>query len=237
MNRAAARVVRRVKAYVKNRTDHGWRSVCQHVIVSPGKDEWWGVVPHGTNLKHSIWERLRAVLHEVGIKGGAVVYHHERVPTKYNDRFDIETDSPHFHIIAFGKINPNAVRSLFDRCGTIVKGMGRPTSLMSIAQYILSHAAVPFNPALRQSSYHTVTWFGCVSYSKFRVPVDFDADFVYCPGCKTSYPLREWVYLDWKGSIPPPDKRWGPLQGNQWAAVTLDRTGGMDCWERHIDYI
>jgi hypothetical protein len=125
-----------------------------------------------------------------------------------------------------------------------VKGLGVRKSTRETALYLLSHAgkAVPLdpewatldgpsltgNPALeepteRRSPLETVTWFGTLSYNRLR-GVKRPAEGVVCPLCGVTVPLRDWMTLSWVGQGPPPEGS-GVVDGNDWRAWALDRTG------------
>ena len=151
-----------------------WRKPV-HISVNPSP-ELWGI-PF-VKLRSSAYR----VLKRVGIVGGSMIYHHSR-----QDEVGKWFFSPHFHVIGYGWHRG------FSIPGWVVKNHGVRKSVFFTAMYQLSHAGV-------NSDYHTVTWFGELSYNKLKAP-ELVEEKPKCPLCGL-----ELVPLIFVGSnrVPPP---------------------------------
>jgi hypothetical protein len=146
---------------------------------------------------------------------------------------------PHFHIIGFGWLDHERVRTLHARDGWVVRGLGPCRSVRETALYLLSHAgrAEPpppsGNPAIEQptrkrSPFAVVTWFGELSYNRLYCPPRL-VEGRYCPVCELLVPLGEWFRLIWSGSGPPPEGS-GVADHASWRGEAIDRTGSRSEW-------
>lgn len=105
----------------------------------------------------------------VGFRGGCCVYHPFR-QEKWSKRWYY---SPHFHIIGFGFIQ--GTDKVHKDTGWVIKNLGRRKSVRATAFYQLSHCGI-------SGKHHTVVWFGCMSYNKFKCP-DRPDNLIKCPIC------------------------------------------------------
>jgi hypothetical protein len=178
--REAKRIERRISAYKMR------RGKPIHFMVSPSERDW-------SLSLDELRGRAYAIAQDVGFLGGSCLFHpfREDEPTK---RWYV---SPHFHMIGYGWIRGS--KQTFERSGWVTKNLGVRESVSATAFYQLSHAGVWYGGGRR----HTVTWFGCLSYSKLRVKPEAK-EVEKCPLCQ-----EELVKLLWSGdlgSCPVPDK-------------------------------
>lgn len=171
-----------------------------HVAVSVPEVQW--------DLKFRKMRKLAYELAmEVGVIGGSIIFHPFR---KWNedDQEDSLKDgfswkeapacwyiSPHFHIIGYGWIHGERVKSVYKRTSWIIKNLGVRNPLQgqtiqdavrATAHYQLSHCGV-------NERFHTVVWFGALSYGKLHVaPIPEQKH--ECPLCGSE--MRGLVFLD-----------------------------------------
>ena len=170
---------------------------------------------------HSFFKRTYSILKFLGISGGLAMYHNDRIPSKFNDRDDMET-GPHMHCLGDASIDPEKVLCVYEQTGILVKGMGRPDDLPGHLAYVLSHLGVPrevipgwiqtevegpFNPALdgiMQTRLHTIRWFG--TWCRLKGHLE---DGRFCAICGHSVPLEDWGRVIWLPMTnDPPDDEW-----------------------------
>jgi len=178
------------------------------------KYHWAISVP--TNLYHLSREELipiaRKIAVFVGIDGGNMVFHHLR---RYNSD-DLDEDmkfgfswktapaswyfSPHFHVVGVGFTSEEKIRALgvYQRgkkkgqkkplgdCW-VVRNLGERESVKSTVQYQLSHAYIP------EGKKHAITWFGCMSYNKFKSCVMPPKEPEVCPECGSEFRKLKFV--------------------------------------------
>lgn len=211
----AARAMSRIRRYLKLRESQGLHSIVQHVVIS-APPELLSELPMW-NDKYAAYMRhfARKLLREVGLQGGWMAFHPHRIPDKFNS-YTVENDGFHWHLIAFGKISPEAVSRVATRTGWIIKGLGRAESLKAVMRYVLSHCGIPVQPLLNPANSksrdvvgHTVTWWGCVAYNALPPAETDEFPDVYCPGCHKYYPFRDWHCLEHRDA--PPDTHFGDL--------------------------
>jgi hypothetical protein len=134
-----------------------------HVVVSPSM----------TDILTLTYEQLRAKTYSIskasGFRGGSCIFH----PFRENDLTNQWYFSPHFHLIGYGWIK--GTKEGYERHGWVVKNVGLRKTVAGTALYQLSHAGI-------HGKYHTVTWFGALSYNKLKVPRSEDVVEV-CPLC------------------------------------------------------
>jgi len=176
MARDSNKATRRIEVYEKKSTESA-----KHIIVSPPS---WIYHKPVRELRKEAYK----VLKKVGAIGGALIYH----PFRYDKDFRRWYFSPHFHIVGFGWISNTA--EIYHKDGWIVKNKGLRDSTFATFYYQLSHAGI-------KRGYHTVTWFGDLSYSKLKVEEDPNPD--ECPLCRAK--LRLVFHYGLFGWVPPPE--------------------------------
>jgi len=170
----AGKIAHRLGAWTKGRVIH--------VIVSPSQKD----------VCLLSYEQLRrksyVVLKKSGFIGGSAIFHPFREdPTSKTWYF-----SPHFHVLGYGWIS--RTKEGYERHGWVVKNAGIRKTVSGTALYQLSHAGI-------HDKYHTVTWFGRLSYNKLRVaPLEEEPE--VCPACGSR--LRELWYF---GSKKLPEEK------------------------------
>ncbi len=176
MARDSNKATRRIEKYESKSKESS-----KHIIVSPPS---W--------IHHKPVRELRKeaykILKKVGAIGGALIYH----PFRYHKDSKSWYFSPHFHIVGFGWISKTA--EIYRKDGWIVKNKGLRDSTFATFYYQLSHAGV-------KHGYHTITWFGDLSYSKLKVEEDPNSD--QCPLCSAK--LRLVFHYGLFGWVPPPE--------------------------------
>lgn len=222
ISKTARRDALRLREYVNIRRGQGKRVCIQHVVLSPPID---GARASMKSLKgfEKMRSRAYAIARQVGLDGGALCFHADRIPSKFNDRTDTE-EGPHFHGLVVGWIDPLTVKKVHDRTGWIIKGLGRRKDLKKTWAYVLSHCHAPvINPALAKSKggpYHRITWFGALSYNKFAFEIPPEG--IKCPVCGLMVPSNQWIRVDYTGAEGPPDGGHGVASGSNWQGWILD---------------
>ena len=174
-----------------------------HVVISvPEKD---AHLLHDDFKK--LRARAYKIAKRVGVKGGCAIFHpfandkmHEETAQKilidestadfdlksikeYYDKMNKSVNfwyiRPHFHLICYGWIDEDAVKSIYEETGYIVKNLGVRDSVRNTAHYQLSHAGI-------KKGVQTVTWFGALSnrnYHKLDPLPKFKPRKPKCPDC------------------------------------------------------
>ena len=176
MGRESNKATRRVKKYERISGEPA-----KHIIISP--PSWL----HEKPLRE-LRKMAYKILKKVNCIGGTLIYH----PFRYHKETQRWYFSPHFHVIGFGWITN--VKELYNQDGWIVKNKGLRDSIFATFYYQLSHAGV-------KHGYHTLTWFGDLSYSKLKVEEEPNPD--VCPLCFAK--LRPVFYYGLFGWEPPPE--------------------------------
>lgn len=176
MARESNKATRRIQKYEKQSGNPA-----KHIIISP--PPWKQYLPIRELRKEAY-----KILKEIGSVGGSLIFH----PFRYHKDSKRWYYSPHFHIIGFGWLVGTA--ETYQKSGWIVKNKGVRESVFATLFYQLSHAGV-------KHGYHTVTWFGDLSYSKLKV--EEEPNLNKCPLCKAK--LRLVFHYGLFGWIPPPE--------------------------------
>ena len=151
-----------------------WRKPI-HLSVNPSPEFW------GMDFKE-MRSKAYKVLKRVGIVGGSLIYHPFR-----QDEHSKWFFSPHFHAVGYGFHNG------FYEKGWVVKNHGVRKSVHATIKYQLSHAGV-------NKIYHTITWFGALSYNVLKI-FPFQEPKPVCPLCGLE--LVPLIYVG-EGTVPPP---------------------------------
>jgi hypothetical protein len=229
--RAALEIKDRLAYAVESKVERG-RVI--HVVVSPPQDaavDAIQILETYRKLKaHGLKTYKRA-----NMRGGCLVFHHARVPSKWNARTRC-VDGPHFHALGFGWIV--RTREIHESTGWVVRNLGVRRNVFRSALYILSHCSRPRSavvadpqgggyPARSRGTERTisrgtapsdedddrylalaVTWWGTVSYNKLSCRVNpAEGAGRYCGLCKANVPLGDWFEAHYFGDEPlrPPD--------------------------------
>ena len=176
MGRESSKATRRIEKY-----EELSKEPPKHIIIS---------VPSWKHYKpvRDLRKEAYRILKKVNCKGGTLIFH----PFRYNRENKAWYFSPHFHIIGFGWITN--VKEIYNKDGWIVKNKGLRDSVFATFYYQLSHAGI-------KKHYHTLTWFGDLSYSKLKVEQEPNPD--VCPLCSAE--LRPVYFYGLFGSRPPPE--------------------------------
>ena len=151
-----------------------------HLAVSVPKKDW---VLSIADMRIEVYKSLRAV-HCIG---GMLIYHPKRQKLDKSWFF-----SPHFHVLGYGWILD--VRKNYFESGYVVKNLRIRKTLEGTIWYQLSHCGI-------SEDYHTVTWFGALSYNKLKV-IYKEPEPAVCELCQGK--LRQVMWIG-KGSMPLPD--------------------------------
>jgi len=172
-NRECDNSKKRLDAFVLK--NHGGKRLKPiHVIVS---------IPHedyGLSLQKLRKKTYRA-LKRVGLLGGMLIYHPKRKKKAGEWYF-----SPHFHVLGYGWLRD--VKRNYVHSGYVVKNVGVRKSVRGTIYYQLSHAGI-------SEKFHTVTWFGKLSYNKLRVP-KIEKEEQICPLCGQKLRRLIWIGKD-----------------------------------------
>ena len=134
-----------------------------------------------------------SAMKEVGVEGGAVIFHAYR-DREYNG-FRQWYYSPHFHIIGFGWIE--GTKEHHAKNNTVIVNLGTRDSVLATVVYQLSHCTIKQG---KKNARHSLTWIGSLSYSKLSIPKE-EADEQKCPYCYDNLVTLEFC----DGYDPPPD--------------------------------
>jgi len=176
MGRESNKATRRIETYERK-----LGKPAKHIIISPPS---WLYKEPLRELRKSAYK----ILKQVNCKGGTLIYH----PFRFQKEIQRWYFSPHFHVIGFGWISK--VEELYNQNGWIVKNKGLRDSVFGTFYYQLSHAGI-------KKGYHTLTWFGDLSYSKLKVEEEPNPD--VCPLCFAK--LRPVFHYGLFGWEPPPE--------------------------------
>jgi len=155
----------------------------KHIIVSP--PSWL----HEKDVKELRKEVYR-ILKDIGCIGGTSIFH----PFRFNKETRLWYYSPHFHVIGFGWIVGVNVSDVYKKKGWIVKNKGFRDSVFQTFYYQLSHCGI-------KKHFHSLIWFGDLSYSKLRLEKEPDSSL--CPACNQKIMP---IYYDGIHSGIPPDE-------------------------------
>lgn len=172
-----------------------------HVVVSP-KNKDIHLLKY-TSLRQKCYD----IAQSSGFLGGSCIFHPYRQRKDKSWYF-----SPHFHLIGFGWIK--GTKSGYKKHGWIVKNVGVRKTISGTALYQLSHCGI-------HEKYHSVTWFGKLSYNRLKVP-EKPIEKEVCPICGKR--LRELWYF---GKEPLPK-----VEGEYW----LDFNSSFQYRPRFGDY-
>ena len=159
----------------------------KHIIISP--PAWLLNVPISELRKEAY-----KILKNLNAKGGCLIAHPFRAYKQL--QLDGKTKSIwypriHFHVVGFGWLG-NTTEN-YRKSGWVVKNKGERDSNYGTVRYILSHAGI-------KKGYHTLTWFGDLSYSKLIMP-KYENELNLCPYCtEKMVRIEERV---WSGKPPP----------------------------------
>lgn len=189
--------------------DHGYeRGRPIHVIFSP--EQFLARLWMKTDVGYDRLKKLAySSMRDVGFRGGVLVFHHQRIPSRWNRRTKC-SDGPHFHAIGYGWIDGDAVARLHDQEGHVVVNKGVRDDVRRTALYLLSHASRPRVCSLKgryqEFDRLAVTWFGSLSYNKMEVVDDVDAGerAIWCGICDKDVPRDDWFEIDLPFGEPPP---------------------------------
>jgi len=137
------------------------------------------------------------ILKNLNAKGGCLIPH----PFREYKQKQLDGDFKslwfpriHFHVVGFGWLNYGLVVENFRKSGWIVKDIGERESNYGTIRYLLSHAGI-------KKDFHTLTWFGDLSYSNMSMPKCENTSQL-CPYCSERI-VRVLPY-DVSSTIPPP---------------------------------
>lgn len=176
MARESNKATRRIEKYEKLSDEPA-----KHIIISP--PSWL----HSTPIRE-LKQIAYKILKKVNCKGGTLIYH----PFRYDKGIKNWYFAPHFHAIGFGWLS--CIEEIYNKDGWIVKNKGLRDSVFATFYYQLSHAGI-------KRGYHTLTWFGDLSYSKLKVEKEPNPDI--CPLCSNK--LRPVFHYGLFGWTPPPE--------------------------------
>jgi len=182
-----------------------------HVVLSPDSN---------TKFTKDYYKKTREKAYKIakkaGLIGGSVVIHPYRLRCQkcevaIPDFHDYCPEcgefnfgwiySPHFHVVGFGWIHDTD--KIYQKYGWVVKNLGVRKSVFWTMQYILSHSGIYVDPERinKPTTFHTITWFGELSYSKLSGISEIHVPPSLCPYCGGFLRPFEFVGLD----RPPPD--------------------------------
>jgi len=182
-----------------------------HVIVSPRVEI--------QDTYESIRSKVVKLLLDVGVVGGVLIVHHFRCEDRKYDKKGL-----HFHCVGYSSralVRGEEVSKQFKQSNfAIVKNMGKRKSVQKTISYLLGHCSV-------NEKYHSITWFGKLSYSQLKNPkaTEYDIEELEkircCPMCQ-----ERLVRLDYVGTDRPPTEiGYGNLE--DWVTATKNPYSSM----------
>ncbi|QMU54600.1 MAG: hypothetical protein GKS07_06745 [Nitrosopumilus sp.] len=220
-NKQANRAVRR---HVKRMKVLGGKT--SHVVFSPPLS----AVSWDYKKMDSEFKRIAK---QVGMTGASVIFH----PARFDKQKTTPYASPHFHTVAYGWFDGEAISKVAREKGWTVKKIRTIKTegeIFATIKYLLSHTGIKQKiietkkgtKQLRTS--HTVRWIGDVSYRKLRVEKEEKEERV-CPECQFELQrLRLKDGLSLLDRPPPPSELLGFSHCNAFEVV--------DTFEKSIHY-
>lgn len=161
INRQANRSTRRFSKFAQNKKFN-----FRHIVLSPPPER----------AKHMSYDDLKKWLSQVlkiaNIETCAVVFH----PFRFQDREKIQPyDSPHFHLIVYGKLTNTT--EFYNKTRWLIKNKGdlkKDVDIFNCVRYLLSHAGV-------RKKTHVIRYLGDISYRKLKV--EKEPQNHHCPYC------------------------------------------------------
>ncbi len=180
IKRQANRSTKRFTKFAENK-NYNFR----HIILSPPQER----------AKHMRYDDLKKWLSQVlkiaNIETCAVIFH----PFRFQDREKIQPyDSPHFHLLVYGKITNTT--EFYNKTRWLIKNKGdmkREVDIFNCVRYLLSHAGV-------RKKTHVIRYLGNISYRKLKV--EKEPQNHHCPYCEL--PLTIFFIKNSKKSLKPP---------------------------------
>lgn len=200
-----------------------WEKRIIHVVISAPEGSFDGDQMSYSKLR----ERAERLLKRSGMLGGAMIYHHFRMP---NDIHPLN-EGPHFHVFGYGWIKDTD--KIFRETGWVIKNLGIRKSERESIVYVLSHATLGRKGGIlpkQQGTVLTTVWFGVLSYNKMRIEKEVGEKRIFCKFCDSDFPESEFhrivligkhkesgllVDVDWERYIPPR----APLGKESWWAL------------------
>lgn len=191
--RQANRATRRIEKYQKKTK---WQPI--HIFLSaPLRD---------FDLSHKeLRKKVYQILKEMKFIGGAVIFHPFRLDKATKTRWNY---SPHFHIVGYGYI-AGWHDEIKRKYGWELGYRGKRESVFQTFCYLLSHCGV-------KKGFHTVTWFGDLSYGKLKILKEVKLH-DQCPYCLKK--LVEIYHEDVDPGVPPWQYYEGPFDPEGWHPV------------------
>lgn len=180
------------------------KPIRQHIMISLSEG---ASLPGSSISRRTEHEKVIWIAKFIGLKAGAMVGHAKRAHTvqEAHDR----DDGAHYHMVAYGWVNPELVMAVNAVYGVVVRAYGRDSwSVFKRVEYMLSHCGTPYiNPARTEGtkvSLHSLTYWGELCYnSKKMIEFAEEPAECYCPGCNARFPLIQWH--DLRCLDEPPD--------------------------------
>lgn len=189
MGRQSNKATRRIEKFENNSENKP-----KHIILS---------VPHWEyNLSvKELRKKSYSILKDLGCIGGTFIFH----PFRFDKTQRRWYYSPHFHIVGFLRIRISKICKIN---GWIIKDVGFRKSIFQTFYYLLSHSGV-------RRGYHTLIWFGDLSYSKLKL--EKEPDSTICPLC--SQKLVPIYHEGEHSGIPPDEIFEGFVNSGEWYEV------------------
>ena len=160
----------------------------KHIIVSPPA---WLLDKPIPELRKEVYK----ILKNLNSKGGCLIPHPFRAYKQKQLDGQIKSiwfPRIHFHVVGYGWLGNTAEN--YRKSGWIVKNKGIRESNYGTIRYLLSHAGI-------KKGFHTLTWFGDLSYSKLIMP-KYENELNLCPYC--SEKMVHVLTRDGSLGEPPP---------------------------------
>ena len=138
-----------------------------------------------------IKKELKKIYKMAGITAGAQILH----PFRFDNNKLVPYVSPHFHAIVFGWIK-NA-EEIYKKTGWVVHKISTLQNEVQVfltSKYILTHPGI-------KARYHTVVYFGNISYSKLKLPPEPKEQQI-CPYCLQDLQILK-IRQEFQGKPPP----------------------------------
>ena len=162
----------------------------KHIILSPPS---WLCDKPISELRKEAYK----ILKNVNAKAGCLIPHPFRAykQKQLDGNFkSIWYPRIHFHVVGYGWLDH--IVENYHKSGWVVKNKGVRESNYGTIRYILSHAGI-------KKGYHTLTWFGDLSYSKLSMP-KYENETKLCPYCNEKMVMV--LTCDGSCDRPPPQQ-------------------------------
>jgi len=207
-HREAQSITRRLLAY---QFQYGERS--SHYVLSPPQNVKYGTKKSFRALRQSAYKIAKVY----GIHGGVIMFHERSARGNEEEYIKAHcSKGPHFHILGVGWLQGKYNGEWVVKNLRVRRSSGQ---VYGTAFYILDHLAIPtIDSGISAISHSTdpkpprlnaITWFGVLSYNRFKIPEIPKSEMILCPECLVDIPKMDWFIMSWSVGNDPPESDHG----------------------------